>query len=119
MGTLVRYIFYNLGFFARMLKGVGSFVRRGQAAHKVLIMQIFYTFVEALGISSFLAIGIGAAVNIIGIPFLASLSQERLIYSLLITIITRELGPLLTAFIIIARSATAIATEIAGMVISH
>ncbi|MDR3191490.1 MAG: ABC transporter permease, partial [Treponema sp.] len=31
----------------------------------------------------------------------------------------RELGPLLTAFIIIARSATAIATEMAGMVISH
>jgi phospholipid/cholesterol/gamma-HCH transport system permease protein len=34
-------------------------------------------------------------------------------------VITRELGPLLTAFIIIARSATAIATEMAGMVISH
>jgi phospholipid/cholesterol/gamma-HCH transport system permease protein len=82
-------------------------------------MQILFTFVEALGIASFLAIGIGAAVNIIGMPFLSSISQERLIYSLLITIITRELGPLLTAFIIIARSATAIATEMAGMVISH
>jgi phospholipid/cholesterol/gamma-HCH transport system permease protein len=82
-------------------------------------MQILFTFVEALGISSLLAVGIGAAVNIIGIPFLASLSRERMIYSLLITIITRELGPLLTAFIVIARSATAIATETAGMVISH
>jgi phospholipid/cholesterol/gamma-HCH transport system permease protein len=75
--------------------------------------------VEALGITSLLALGIGAAVNIIGIPFLSSLSQERLIYSLLIMIITRELGPLLVAFIVIARSATAIATEMAGMVISH
>jgi phospholipid/cholesterol/gamma-HCH transport system permease protein len=82
-------------------------------------MQILFTFVEALGVSSLLAIGIGAAVNAIGMPFLASFSQERLIYPLLITIITRELGPLLTAFIIIARSATAIATEIATMVISH
>jgi phospholipid/cholesterol/gamma-HCH transport system permease protein len=112
-------MFYTLGVFVRILKGVGHFVHRGQAAYKILIMQILFTFVEALGVSSLLAIGIGAAVNIIGIPFLASLSQERLIYSLLITIITRELGPLLTAFIIIARSATAIATEIAGMVISH
>jgi len=119
MGTFLGSIFYNFGFFARLLKGVGNFVRRGQAAYKILIMQILFTFVEALGISSLLAVGIGAVVNIIGIPFLASLSQERLIYSLLITIITRELGPLLTAFIIIARSATAIATEIAGMVISH
>ena len=112
-------VLYNIGFFVRLLKGVVGFVRRGQAARKILIMQILFTFVEALSISAFLAIGIGAAVNIIGIPFLSSISQERLIYSVLITIITRELGPLLTAFIIIARSATAIATEIAGMVISH
>ena len=42
-----------------------------------------------------------------------------MIYSILIAMILRELGPLLTAFIVIARSATAIATEIAGMVISH
>jgi phospholipid/cholesterol/gamma-HCH transport system permease protein len=82
-------------------------------------MQILFTFVEALGISTLLALGIGAAVNIIGMPFLSGLSQERFIYPLLITIVTRELGPLLAAFIIIARSATAIATEIAGMVISH
>ena len=119
MGAFFKSVFYNLGFFARLLKGVGTFVHRGQAAYKILIMQILFTFVEALGIASLLALGIGAAVNIIGIPFLASISQEGLIYSLLITIITRELGPLLTAFIIIARSATAIATEIAGMVISH
>jgi phospholipid/cholesterol/gamma-HCH transport system permease protein len=112
-------MFYSLGFFAKTLKGVAFFSRRQRAAHKILIMQILFTFVEALGISSLLALGIGAAVNVIGIPFLARLSQERLIYALLITIITRELGPLLTAFIIIARSATAIATEIAGMVISH
>jgi phospholipid/cholesterol/gamma-HCH transport system permease protein len=52
-------------------------------------------------------------------PLLAGFSQERLIYPLLITMIMRELGPLLVAFIIIARSATAIATEVAGMVISH
>ena len=119
MGGFFGSLFYSLGFFTRLLRGVGSFVQRGQASRKILIMQILFTFVEALGIASFLAIGIGAAVNIIGIPFLTSLSQERLIYSLLIMIITRELGPLLTAFIIIARSATAIATEIAGMVISH
>jgi phospholipid/cholesterol/gamma-HCH transport system permease protein len=112
-------LLYNLGFFVLVLKGVVHFMHRRQTAFKILIMQILFTFVEALGVSAMLALGIGAAVNIIGLPFLTNLSQERLIYSLLITIITRELGPLLTAFIIIARSATAIATEMAGMVISH
>jgi phospholipid/cholesterol/gamma-HCH transport system permease protein len=112
-------VLYTLGFFARTLGGVGNFVFRGQAAYKILLMQILFTFVEALGIASMLALGIGAAVYIIGMPLLASFSQERLIYTLLIVIVTRELGPLLAAFIIIARSATAIATEIGGMVVSH
>jgi phospholipid/cholesterol/gamma-HCH transport system permease protein len=112
-------VFYTLGFFARTLRGVGAFILRGRASYKILIMQILFTCIEALGVSSLLALGIGAAVNIVGIPFLTGLSQERLIYPLLIAIITRELGPLLTAFIIIARSSTAIAIEMAGNVISH
>jgi phospholipid/cholesterol/gamma-HCH transport system permease protein len=111
-------ILYNLGFFFRTLQGIGR-IFRAEASRKILVMQIFFTFVQALGLAAVLALGIGAAVNIIGIPFLAQLSQERLIYTLLIMIITRELGPLLGAFIIISRSATAIATEMAGMVISH
>ena len=110
---------YTIGFFGKTLRGVGPFIYRGQASYKILIMQILFTFVEALGVSLLLAIGIGAVVNLLGLPILSSFSQEKLIYPLLITIITRELGPLLTAFIIIARSATAIATEIAGMVVSH
>jgi phospholipid/cholesterol/gamma-HCH transport system permease protein len=115
----IRRLFYNLGFFARTLRGVWTFMFRGQAAYKLLTMQILFTFVQAMGISTMLAIGIGAAVNVIGIPNLTKISQQQLIYSMLIIVITRELGPLLTAFIVIARSATAIATEIAGMVVSH
>jgi phospholipid/cholesterol/gamma-HCH transport system permease protein len=115
----IKDLLYDLGFFTRTLKGIPVFIFQGKVSHRILVMQILFTFVEALGISALLALGIGAAVNIIGMPFLAGLSQERLIYPLLITIITRELGPLLAAFIVIARSATAIATEIAGMVISH
>ncbi len=110
---------YAIGFFGKSLRGIGPFIYRGQASYRILTMQILFTFVEALGVSVLLALGIGAAVNVLGLPILSSFSQERLIYPLIITIITRELGPLLTAFIIIARSATAIATETAGMVVSH
>jgi phospholipid/cholesterol/gamma-HCH transport system permease protein len=115
----IRRLFYNLGFLARTLRGVGAFIKRWRVSYRILVMQVLFTCVQALGISSLLALGIGAAVNAIGIPSLTRLSQQQLIYSLLIIIITRELGPLLTAFIVIARSATAIATEIAGMVINH
>ena len=112
-------LFYRLGFFARTLIAVGSFVRHRHVSSRVLVMQIFFTFVQAMGISAMLALGIGAAVSLIGFPFLQMISQQHLIYSLLIIVVTKELGPLLTAFIVIARSATAIATETAGMVISH
>lgn len=112
-------LFYQLGFFARTLRGVGTFFKRWKVSSRVLVMQILFTFVQALGICSLLALGIGAAVNVIGFTFLEKIGQQNLIYSLLIIIITRELGPLLVAFIVIARSATAIATEIAGMVIHH
>lgn len=116
---MIQKVCYTLGFFTKVLRSTGHFIFRGQASYKILTMQILFTFVEALSISALLALGIGAAVNIIGIPLLASFSQEQLIYPLLIIMITRELGPLLTAFIVIARSGTAIATEVAGMVISH
>ena len=119
MALSLGSFFYTLGFFVQILRGSVHFVHRGQTAYRVLVLQILFTFVEALGISTMLALGIGAAVQVIGMPFLVTISQEALIYPMLITIITRELGPLLTAFIIIARSATAIATEMAGMVISH
>ena len=115
----ISSLLYGLGFFVKILKGVGYFIHRGQAAKRVLIMQVLFTFVEALGISTLLALGIGVAVSAMGFPFLTQFSQESFIYPLLIIVITRELGPLLIAFIIIARSATAIATEMAGMVISH
>jgi phospholipid/cholesterol/gamma-HCH transport system permease protein len=119
IASKIKNIFYNLGFFARTLKGVGHFVRNSQASFKILVNQILFTFVHAMGISMLLAVAIGAVINITGMPMLTRLNQQQLIYSLLIIIIMRDLGPLLTAFIVIARSATAIATEIAGMVISH
>ena len=115
----LKKAFYNLGFFARTIKGVGYFISNSKASFKILVMQILFTFVHAMGISTLLALAIGGAVNIIGTPMLTQFNQQQMIYSILITMILRELGPLLTAIIVIARSATAIATEIAGMVISH
>ena len=109
----------KLGFFARTLGAVGAFIKNRNVSLRVLVMQIYFTFVQAMGISTLLALGIGGAINAIGLPVLERISQQQLVYSLLIIIITRELGPLLTAFIVIARSATAIATEIASMVINH
>ena len=115
----VQESLYRLGIFARILVAVGGFARNRHVSLRVLIMQIYFTFFQAMGIAAMLALGIGAAVSLIGFPFLQMIGQQQFIYTILIIVVTRELGPLLIAFIIIARSATAIATEVAGMVISH
>jgi phospholipid/cholesterol/gamma-HCH transport system permease protein len=112
-------VLYRLGFFVRTLACVPLFVKSRSVSSRVLVMQIYFTFVQALGLCAMLALGTGAALSVIAFPFLQLLSSQQLLYPLLIAVVTRELGPLLTAFIVIARSATAIATETAGMVINH
>jgi phospholipid/cholesterol/gamma-HCH transport system permease protein len=115
----VKAIGYALGFLGRVMVQSIFFFRRRQVAYKVLVMQILFTGVEALSVSVFLAVGIGAIINIVGVSLLPQFGQSQLVYTLLIAIVTRELGPLLTAFIITARSGTAIATELGTMVVSH
>lgn len=110
---------YGLGFFFSVLKETARFFRRSQVGYKVLIMQILFTGYEALIICAVMAISIGAAIIVIGSSLLPQFGQSQLMYSILIVIITRELGPLLTAFVITARSGTAIATQLGTMVVAH
>ena len=112
-------LLYGMGFFYNVLKETARFFRRSQVGYKVLIMQILFTGYEALAINAVMAIAIGAAINVIGSSLLPQFGQSQLMYTILIIVITRELGPLLTAFVITARSGTAIATELGTMVVNH
>lgn len=92
---------------------------RGRITTPVLRAQIYFTGVEALPMLALLALGIGAAVIIQGVNLLPKFGQGELAYRILILVITRELGPLLTALIIAARSGSAITTELGNMVVDH
>ncbi len=118
-GRKARDYSYALGFFFLVVKDTALFMRRRQVAFRVLVLQILFTGVEALSIVSLIALSIGAVIIIEGGTILPRFGQTSLVYSILIVVITRELGPILTAFIIIARSGTAIATELGNMVVSH
>jgi phospholipid/cholesterol/gamma-HCH transport system permease protein len=110
---------YALGFFFLVLKETVLFVRRKQVAFRVLVMQILFTGFEALNIVSLISLSIGAVIIVEAGTILPRFGQTSLMYPILIIVITRELGPILTAFIIAARSGTAIATELGNMVVSH
>ena len=114
-----RNFFYATGFLLTLVREAFFFGRRTRVARRVLVMQILFTGVEAMSIISLISLALGAVIIVQGYSILPSLGQGSLIYTLLIIVITRELGPLLTAFVINARSGTAIATELGSMVVSH
>lgn len=113
--------FYAAGYFWEILKETFRFLQRRQIGYgyRVLIMQILFTGVEALGVIAILSLALGVVIIVQGSSILPQFGQAKLMYTILITIITRELGPILTAFIIIARSGTAISTELGNAIISH
>ncbi|MFW6234608.1 MAG: ABC transporter permease [Spirochaetota bacterium] len=112
---------YGLGFMVEIVRNVPAYFRmqRRGGGGGVLKMQILFTGVNALSIVAVLSLAIGAIIIIQGLSTLPQFGQGQLIYTLLIAVITRELGPILTAFIVIARSGTAISTELGNMVVDH
>jgi len=107
-----------MGFFLLVLKE-SFFYFRTKQSRRVLTFQILFTGIEALPVITILSLGLGAIIIIQGVSLLPQFGQGQLVYVILITVITRELGPILTAFIIAARSGTAIATELGNMVVNH
>ena len=74
---------------------------------------------NALSIILLIAVSLGVVIIFEGAPVAFALGGKDMLYILLVTIITRELGPLLTAFIVMARSGVAIAAELSNMVINQ
>lgn len=96
-----------------------SFAKQRQVAFIVLVRQILFTGLEALPLITLLALAIGGLIIFEGNTIIANFGQSQLLYTILVTVVTRELSCLLTAFIIIARSGTAISTELGNMVNNH
>ena len=84
----------------------------------VFFKQLYFTGLESLRVIIIISLTIGIVI-ISQIINLVGAGNEALIGKVLIWVVIRELGPLLTAIIIIARSGTAIATELGYMTINH
>lgn len=78
-------------------------------------LQVRFTGLDALWLVSGTALLLGAVTLIQAFSQLSGLGAENYIGTLMVLIILRELGPLLTAVLVIGRSATAIAAELGAM----
>lgn len=78
---------------------------------RVVINQVRFTGAQALPMLSLIALSIGATTIIQATTFLPKLGQDNFIGNLLKLVIIREVGPLITAIIVLARSGSAITAE--------
>jgi len=86
---------------------------------EITLRQIFFTGVEALKVVTLVSLTLGTIVIVQSGSQMEVLGGINFIVTILVVVIIRELGPLLTAFIVIGRSGTAIATELGNMIVAH
>jgi phospholipid/cholesterol/gamma-HCH transport system permease protein len=86
---------------------------------RVIIRQILFTGVDALPVTSVIALLVGILIITQAGTQLPMLGAGGLIGSIIVLTVVRELGPLLTAFIVVGRSGTAIATELGNMSVNR
>ena len=81
----------------------------------VVSAQIYFTGWQALPLVSVLALATGGIVILQSAAQLSILGGQAMLGNLLVVIVVREVGPLITALIVIARSGTAVASELGNM----
>lgn len=86
-----------------------------RAIFSVVSAQIYFTGFQALPLISVLALATGGVVILQASSNLSLLGGGAMLGNLMVAIVVRELAPLLTALIVIARSGTAVASEIGNM----
>lgn len=84
-------------------------------AFRVFARQILFTGVDALPVLSAIALMVGIIIMTQAGTQIPKVGAGGLIGSIIVVVVVRELGPLLTAFLVIGRSGAAITTELGNM----
>ncbi len=82
---------------------------------RLILQQIYFTGVQSLGIISLIALIFGILVVIQSMDQLVRVGSEDFLGTLLVAVVIREIGPLMTTLIIILRSGMSISIEIGYM----
>jgi phospholipid/cholesterol/gamma-HCH transport system permease protein len=114
--TFLDFCAYNLLIIRTIF---GNRPKGQRSSLEVLFKQVLFTGYDALPVVAFIALAIGAIAIIQSGNFLPIIGAEGFIGNILVTVIIRELGPLITAFFVVGRSGTAVTTEIGNMVVHH
>ncbi len=86
-----------------------------QTVRNVLARQMLFTGVEAIRFVALIAVLMGISIVVQVQLLLTRVGQSEWLGPILVAVIIRELGPLLTCFVVIGRSGAAITSELASM----
>lgn len=86
-----------------------------QTVRNVLARQVLFTGVEAVRFISLIALLVGVSIVVQVQLLLTRVGQSEMLGPILVAVIIRELGPLLTNFVVIGRSGAAVTTELGNM----
>ncbi|MBR4783930.1 MAG: ABC transporter permease [Fibrobacter sp.] len=118
MFLLRRNAGQEVALFVRAIVSIFSKNRSFKADAKNIIMQTFFTGVEIFPILFVVATLFGTVVIIEVISLMGKVGFSDVVGGLMVVVIIRELGPILTAFLIAGRSGSSLTTYIGGMVIN-
>ncbi len=107
LGALARFAFEALGSLPS-LPGAGR-----RVAARVLLNQLRFTALQAVGLIVLLSGVLSYLTISASITQLSRVGASEFIGQLMVVVIVRELGPLLTALAVVSRSGTAITAELA------
>jgi len=108
-GEMASLLFLSLRSIAALVGPSSRVVAR------VALRQVYFTGNQALPLTGLIAFLLGAVVVIQAVTRLSGLGAEGFAGDILVIAVLRELGPLVAAVIVIGRSGTAMAAELATM----
>ncbi len=85
----------------------------------VISAQIYFTGWQALPLITVLSLATGSILMLQALSNLTLVGGVEVLGSFMIAILVREVAPLLTAIVVIARSGTAVASEVGTMRVNH
>ena len=110
-------------YLAAMLWGVftASVQRRTwtRTVRRALIEQIYTSGVQATRFILYVALAVGVSVVAQALVWMQKIGQPKLLAPLLVTVLVRELGPVLTNLLVIGRNGTSMTVELGQMAISR
>jgi phospholipid/cholesterol/gamma-HCH transport system permease protein len=114
--TAASYMIELTDFVRRSVAGWWQWRRNfNRATHRSLVRQIIFSGVDALPVVTLLALALGVIFTGRLIHLTSDFTDQADIIDTLSFLVMYEIGPLLTAMILIARSASAIAVDLGNM----